>query len=95
MRASCRRHLVISSVAALAWLAVLWLIVFPPASNEPMRLPYFAVLGVAIGSTSLAVLPWLLAGFIHSQVLAYVAGLMHNLADEQQSARPDLRIVED
>lgn len=88
----CRRQVVVSVVAFVAWASVAWMCAFPPGPTDELRLPYFAVLGLAIGATSLAALPWLMAGFIEGQVLAYVAGYMHREADEQ-AERPALSVV--
>lgn len=83
-----------SLVAALAWLIVVGMCMQPPGPDDMARLPFFAVLGLAVGASSLAVFPWMMVGFVRDQTLAYVAGYMHAQADEEPG-RPDLRIVGD
>lgn len=94
VRSSSARQVIVSLLAAAAWLVVLWMCLNPPGPDESMRLPFFAVLGLAVGASSLAAFPWMMVGYVRDQTLAYVAGYMHREADEEPS-RPDLRIVGD
>lgn len=94
MRTRCRRQLAVLVIAVLAWLVVLALIVLEPAPENVLRLPFFAVLGVAVSASGLAALPWLLAGIIQDKVLLYVAGYFHGEADERRrEGRPELTLI--
>ena len=46
---------------------------------------------VASGSGWLVTMPWLLRGFIQTQVLAYLTGYLHQREDEPE--RPALSVV--
>jgi hypothetical protein len=93
MRSSCRRQLVVSSIAVCAWVVVLLaMFVARPEPGGTGRLAFFAVLGVALVSTGLAVLPWMLAGYLHQKVLLYTAGYLDG-GEDATDTRPELRLV--
>ena len=62
----------------------------PAAGTTGERLFYVALF-VASGSGWLVTMPWLLRGFIQTQVLAYLTGYMHQREDEPE--RPALSVV--
>lgn len=61
---TCKAHRIILVAAIVSWLVVAWMIVVAPAPEASLRLPFFAVLGVAVALLSLALLPWLLLGLV-------------------------------
>lgn len=94
MHTNCFRQNLVAVVAALAWVVTLLLILEEPAVDEPLRLVFFAALGLAIAGTTLAVFPWMMVGFIRDHVLAYVAGYMHHEADAPDpNHHPDLQLI--
>lgn len=59
---TCKAHRIIVIAAIITWLLVIVMIVDSPAPEASLRLPFFAVLGVAVALLMLALLPWLLVG---------------------------------
>ena len=92
MRPRCFAHAVVTDVSLAAWVITVYLMLVPPGPNEPLRLPFFAALGVAVSFGSLALFPWVMKGFVKDVVLAYVAGY-HQRASEEEQQRPALTVV--
>ena len=98
MRAQCRRHVIVYSVAVAAWAVAFAIASVSPDPTSPWRLVFFLALQVAGLTTALAVLPWMLAGFIRERVMLYVAGLLHGQDGDgdgggEADERPPLRMV--
>lgn len=93
MNRRCLAQTVVAVTAVVAWLVVVWLMVFPPGPDATMRLPYFAVLGVAIGASSLALFPLVMRDYLKDMALAYFAGYHQREQDEADRERDRLRLV--
>ena len=93
MRSQCRQQAILSTVAVVAWSVVLGLLGYQPDPTSPWRMVFFAALQVAGLTTAVAVLPWMMRGYIQGQVLAYVAGYMAQREDDETGDRPALTVV--
>lgn len=60
----CWAHAAVVAVALVSWGGVAWFIAHPPTANDALRLPFFTLLGVAIGSSSLALFPVVVLGYV-------------------------------
>ena len=93
MRRKCSAHRCVSVFSALAWAVVCWLMWLPPGPEHVLRLPFFAVLGAAVGATSLSLFPLVMRGYLVDVVLAYTAGYNQREADDERAERPPLTVV--
>ncbi len=63
-RLRCLAHAFVTATALVAWAGVGLLIFEHPTANDEWRLPFFAVLGIAIGASSLALFPVVIVGYL-------------------------------
>lgn len=63
-RLRCFAHATVTATALVAWAAVVFLIVEHPTANDGWRLPFFAVLGIAVGASSLSLFPVVIFGYL-------------------------------
>lgn len=63
-RLRCFAHAFVTATSLVAWAGVALLILAHPTANDEWRLPFFAVLGIAIGASSLALFPVVVLGYL-------------------------------